>query len=236
MTTTIERPRTGSDLLEGLRRERAAVYASGKVVDESGGVRPAWPVGIDEGRGGLLRDLVVREGARACLETGFAYGLSASFLLDGVLSQGGDGGRASGPLVTSVDPFQTSHWGGAGRALLRRAGVGAEHELHEGASELVLPQLVAEGQRFDLAFIDGDHRFEHAFIDVFYARRLVGPGRLIVLDDGWMPAVRRCAAFFEAHGLCAREPAPAGPGADKFILLRVTPGGDARAWDHHAEF
>ena len=41
-----------------------------------------------------------------------------------------------------------------------------------------------------LAFVDGDHRFEGVFLDLYFMTRLVTPGALVVVDDMWMPAVR----------------------------------------------
>jgi len=138
--------------------------------------------------------------------------------------------------VVSIDPFQSTQWRGAGRRLLRESGVEHLHSLLEEKAESALPRLIAEGARFDLALIDGDHRFEYAFVDVFFARRLLGSGKLIVMDDGWMPSVRKCAAFFEAAGLCGREPTPVGSPLSKFILLRVTSEGDAREWNEFTNF
>src|SRR5262249_2356606 len=160
------------------------------------------PTGMAPDRGEALRALVIAEEARTCLETGFAFAMSSSFILEGLLShaEGPDGSR-----LASIDPMQTPHWKGAGRRHLREAGVAQLHELIEEKSEAALPRLVSELRRFDMAFIDGDHRFESVFVDVLYSRRLVGPDRLIVVDDAWMPAVRKAAAFFESAGLCRRE-------------------------------
>jgi len=220
-----------TDLRGSLRAARERIYASGKIEGEDGVARAVWPVGLTAERGEALRGLVVRERAMACVETGFGMGMSASFLLEGAMEVGGERAR-----VVSMDPFQTSQWGGAGRRHLREAGAGDRHVLCGERSEMVLPRMVAEGgegAKFDFAFIDGDHRFEHAFIDVFYARRLVGPGRVVVVDDAWMPSVRKCAGFFESAGLCAVEK---GAGLEKFVVMRVMSAGDERAWDQFAEF
>jgi predicted O-methyltransferase YrrM len=213
---------------------REALYTSGRILGEDNTPRDLWPVGLTRERGQALRDLVIHERATRCLETGFAYGLSASFLLEGSLTVQPE--TTTGPRVTSIDPFQTTQWRGAGRRFLKEAGLSHLHTLHESRSESALPQLIAHGERFDFAFIDGDHRFESAFLDIFFARRLLGPSKLIVVDDAWMPAIQKAAAFFTSANLCQREPTPEGAPLSKFILLRVDATGDALEWDHFAEF
>jgi predicted O-methyltransferase YrrM len=229
---------TLNPLVTPLRTAREALYTSGRTIGEDGQPREIWPVGLTRERGEALRDLVVRERAVHCVETGFAYGLSASFLLEGSLVVEPTEATAS-PRVTSIDPFQTSQWRGAGRRFLRDAGTDALHRLIEERSEAALPRLIAEARGshpFDLAFIDGDHRFEGVFLDIFYARRLVGNGNLIVVDDAWMPAIQKAAAFYESAGLCRREATPEGSPLSRFILLRVDAAGDEREWDHFANF
>jgi hypothetical protein len=68
-------------------------------------------------------------------------------------------------------------------------------EFHEEGSEVVLPRLLSEGRRFDLAFIDGNHRFEAVIVDTIYCGRLLQEGRIVFVDDTQLPAVRRAVAF-----------------------------------------
>ncbi|HMN41781.1 MAG TPA: class I SAM-dependent methyltransferase [Phycisphaerales bacterium] len=223
--------------LHRLRSTREALYTSGRILGEDDHPRDLWPVGLTHERGQALRDLVIRERATRCLETGFAFGLSASFLLEGSLTVQPE--PIAHPRVTSIDPFQTTQWRGAGRRFLKEAGLTLLHTLLEFRSESALPQLISEhggGQQFDFAFIDGDHRFESAFLDIFFARRLLGPGKLIVVDDAWIPAIQKAAAFFTSATLCRQEPTPEGSPLSKFILLHVDAEGDAREWDHFAQF
>jgi predicted O-methyltransferase YrrM len=72
-------------------------------------------------------------------------------------------------------------------------------EVIEEESQLALPRLVSEGREFDLAFVDGDHRFEGVFLDLYFMTRLVRPGGLVVVDDMWMPAVRTAVAYVERN-------------------------------------
>jgi predicted O-methyltransferase YrrM len=65
---------------------------------------------------------------------------------------------------------------------------------------------VGEGRQFDFAFIDGDHRFDGAFLDLYYMTRLVRPGGLIVLDDLWMPSIRMAVSYGEKNLDLTLEP------------------------------
>jgi predicted O-methyltransferase YrrM len=100
-------------------------------------------------------------------------------------------------------------------------------EVIEEESQLALPRLVSEGREFDLAFVDGDHRFEGVFVDLYFMTRLVRPGGLVVVDDMWMPAVRTAVAYVERNLAATMEP-DALPNAFRWRrrrLSRGVPGG-----------
>ena len=238
-SSTIEiEPAAG--LQASLKRAREAIYATGTIAPEDGAPRDVASAGVLPDRGEALRRVLLTEKAASCVETGFAFGMSSSFILDALL--GAPPNAAIGeaapkePLLISMDPWQSMAFGGAGRRHLREAGVSHLHTLFEEDSALVLPRLLAQDRKFNAAFIDGDHRFDGVFVDVFYACRLVGPGRLVIVDDLWMPAVRKCVAFFTSSGICTVETRPEIPTSDKFALLRVLHGGESRKWDHWVEF
>jgi len=228
--------RERSSFQESLRQVRAEIFRSGKILGANGTSVEVWPIGLTDSRGQILRELVVREQAKSCIETGMAYGMSTSFLMEGCLESHCQRPSHSDPLVTSIDPFETSQWGSAGKLQLKNASVEKFHALHEMCSELVLPRLVLNKESFDFAFVDGDHRFEHAVLDIFYFRRLLGPDRLIVVDDAWMPSVQKACHFFVSADLCKAETYGLGDAEAKFIVLRVTSKGDCREWDHFRDF
>jgi hypothetical protein len=101
----------------------------------------------------------------------------------------------------AIDPFQATRFSGCGLQFLEDAGVSGLVEHRAERSEVALPRLLGEGRTFDLAFVDGDHRFDGVFVDLFYLGRLVRPGGVVFLDDYQLPAVERAASFFLAN-LC----------------------------------
>jgi hypothetical protein len=43
----------------------------------------------------------------------------------------------------------------------------------EEESQVALPRLMSDGLRLDLAFVDGDHRFDPAFVDLYLVSRSI---------------------------------------------------------------
>jgi predicted O-methyltransferase YrrM len=61
--------------------------------------------------------------------------------------------------------------------------------LFHGPADKHLPRLVDGGEAFDLMLIDGGHRFDDAFIDAHYAKSLLRPGGIMLIDDVQMAGV-----------------------------------------------
>ena len=53
----------------------------------------------------------------------------------------------------------------------------------KGYSNAVLPQLIDEGERFDVVFIDGSHAYADVVIDSQYGWRLLKSGGVLIWDD-----------------------------------------------------
>jgi predicted O-methyltransferase YrrM len=229
----------GQAAKSGLTEFLAEAYASGHVLDKAGVEVPLEPHSVTREQGEALTRLTVSEGAERTVEVGLALGMSSLFLCRAVLERGG--------RHVTIDPFQRESWNGAGLRTLRDAGVETMVEVIEEESQLALPRLVREGREFDLAFIDGDHRFEGVFIDLYFVTRLVRPGGLVVVDDTWMPSVRLAVAYVERNLGAALQPdavpdgfrwrrrlplehgVPRGRGA--MAVLRLPRERPALAWD-----
>jgi predicted O-methyltransferase YrrM len=181
-----------------LERFLVEAYRKGSVLDDHGRDAALAPHSIERAQGEALRDLAVAEGAHRTVEVGLALGMSALFLCQAVLRHGG--------RHVAIDPFQRESWDGAALRTLREAGVEGFVEVIEEESQLALPRLVTEGRQFDFAFVDGDHRFEGVFLDLYFMTRLVKPGGLIVVDDMWMPSVRMAVAYVERNLGVTLEP------------------------------
>jgi predicted O-methyltransferase YrrM len=47
--------------------------------------------------------------------------------------------------------------------------------------------LLERNEKFDLAFIDGWHTFDHTLLDAFLSYRMLNIGGLLIIDDVQMP-------------------------------------------------
>jgi predicted O-methyltransferase YrrM len=141
-----------------------------------------------------LRDLLIAEGVETVVEVGLAYGRSALAIGEALVVVG-----ARRPRHVIIDPFQATEWSNVGWRLLRSAGLEPIARLMLQPSSLALPQLVAEGFTADAAFVDGSHRFHEVFVDLYFLRKLVRPGGIVVLDDHWWPSVATAARYFEMN-------------------------------------
>jgi predicted O-methyltransferase YrrM len=167
------------------------LYARGTLVGRTGTEFKVYPTGLVREKGDELCALVAAERPETTIETGFAYGLSSLFICRGLMEAGREGFRH-----LAMDPLQKRLFDDVGLDNFERAGLADRLEFHENCSGYVLPRLVEEGRRFDFAFVDGDHRFESVFIDLYFMFRLVKPGGLIVVDDMWMPSVRAAVDYW----------------------------------------
>jgi predicted O-methyltransferase YrrM len=141
-----------------------------------------------------LRDLLIAEGVETVVEVGLAYGSSALAIGEALVSVG-----ARRPLHVIIDPLQASEWSNVGWQMIQSAGLGTIARLVLQPSSMALPQFIAEGLTADAAFVDGSHRFHEVFVDLYFLRKIVRPGGVIVLDDQWWPSVRTAARYFELN-------------------------------------
>lgn len=179
-----------------------------------------------------LRRWVLKEKARNAIEIGLAYGYSALHICEGLVS--GNGADAKHVVI---DPWQSIESGFAGCGLknLGKAGVHDMVEVFEDESQLVLPRLVREGRQFDFAFIDGNHRFDAVFLDLYFLGRLVKKEGIVFLDDYNLPGIRSAAAFFIKNiGWTVEE---IGEGEEREWVVLRTPGGeDTRDFTFFVDF
>jgi predicted O-methyltransferase YrrM len=176
-----------------VRRYVDRLYEQGHVEGEDGSCTPLDPHALAEVDVREIRNLAVSESVGTTLEVGLGLGLGTLSLCEALLEVGHPGAQH-----VVVEPFPDD-FGGAGRRTLRAAGVDdmVEH-IHE-ESQLALPRLAVEGRCFDMALIDGDHRFEGVFLDLCFADRLVRPRGLVVVDDLWMAAIRLAVSYVERN-------------------------------------
>jgi predicted O-methyltransferase YrrM len=141
-----------------------------------------------------LRDILVAHDAHVVIEIGLAYGNSALAIGEALCWTG-----ATEISHIIIDPFQATSYENVGWDALKAAGVAAQCALIEEPSSIALARFVADGFTADAAFVDGSHRFHEVFVDLYFLRKLVRPGGLILLDDAEVPSVSAALRYFDLN-------------------------------------
>jgi predicted O-methyltransferase YrrM len=212
-------------VIDRLVREGTAVAAS------DGTVHRVFPVAIEPTEGEALRYWVIREGAIRTIEVGLGYGIAALFMCEGLVANG-----AANARHVVLDPNQATRLANCGLQFLEEAGVSRLLEFLPLPSEIALPRFLAEGRHFDLAFVDGNHRFDGVFLDLIYLGRLVRPGGVIVVDDYQLPSVLRAVSFCTSNLRWTVEGQSTDDRRHHWVVLRTPPGPIERGFDHFVEF
>lgn len=161
---------------------------------------------------------------KTTLEIGLAYGYSTLFFLAAVRENGF--GRHS-----AVDPFQCD-WHGIGLCQPRTLGMSDTFRFIEEKSSAALVHLADRGETFAVIFIDGGHRFDDVLVDFTLSAELCPIGGCIILDDMWMPSIRRAVAFIRSNRKDFEEiKTPVW----NFVAFRRI-GEDTREWNHYVEY
>ncbi len=142
----------------------------------------------------LVRDLLIAERVETVIEVGLAYASSALAIAEALVTV-----DPPHPRHVIIDAFQDREYSDVGWSLLRDAELGPAATLIRAWSSIALPRLVTEGLVADAAFVDGSHRFHEVFVDLYYLRKIVRPGGLIVIDDDWTPSVRAAVRYYEQN-------------------------------------
>ena len=142
----------------------------------------------------ILRDVLVAERARVVIEIGLAYGSSALAIGEALCLNG-----SADVSHVVIDPYQAAAYDDVGRDALAAAGLAERTTFIGEASSIALPRLLTGGFGADAAFVDGSHRYHEVFVDLYFLRRLVRPGGLIVLDDASLPSVAAALRDFDLN-------------------------------------
>ena len=216
---------TTRQVLDRLLRERAAIARS------DGSAHDLFPVAIDATEGEALRGWVEREDATRTIEIGLGYGIAALFTCEGLLANGNPGAHH-----VAIDPYQSRRFANCGLQFLDEAGVADMVEHHVAESQIVLPRLLAEGRTFDLAFVDGNHRFDGVFLDLVYLGRLVRGGGIVFADDYQLPSVTCAVSFCTTNLDWEIEQVSTEDALHHWAVLRTPVAPRERRFDHFVDF
>ena len=208
------------------------LVGDGTVTARSDGtVHALSPIAMAAAEGEAIRSWIVSEGAGCTIEIGLGYGISALSACEGLLTVAGPAARH-----VVIDPNQSTGFASCGLQVLEEAGVSGLVEHYAEESQIVLPRLLADGRRFDLAVVDGNHRFDAVFVDLYYLGRLLRPGGIMFLDDWQLPGIARAAGFFKSNLGWSIVEVNSAQAAHHWAVLRTSTKPDTRPFDYFADF
>lgn len=174
--------------LKELLATRQIVGRSGKVFDELNALST-------ENNLQVLRKIALDLKAESTLEIGLAFGASCLTLA----ATHRDLSQVPNQQHVAIDPYQSTVWDDSGKLILEKARLSKYVDVYEKFSHLILPQLLHEGRKFDLIYIDGSHIFEDVFIDFYYSDKLLVKQGVILFDDSSDPHVHKVTNFIETN-------------------------------------
>lgn len=138
--------------------------------------------GVSKEDGEFLQKIISENKFKNTIEVGCAYGISSLYICAAT-------SQYDNYFHTIIDPFQKD-WKNIGVLNLKRNNWN-NFELIEKLSEIALPQLLEKNKKYDFAFIDGWHTFDHVMIDFFYINRMLEVGGVITFHDLDMPSQKK---------------------------------------------
>lgn len=179
--------------MDNLARKRIEeISSSSQVVAEMDKTtHHIFPVSVDPDEGKSLQKLVKKENPEIVIEIGLGYGFAAL----NVFAAKNLSEESKFRFIT-IDPNQERGFSNIGLQLLREVEVFDYVEFYSAPSELVLPRLIEAKEEANFAVVDGNHRFEHVFVDLVFLGRLLKPGSLIFLDDLQLRGIQKAVSFF----------------------------------------
>lgn len=208
------------------------ISSSGQVVAEMDKMtHDIFPVSLDLDEGKSLQKFVQDEDPQTVIEIGLGYGFAALNVFAAKNLS-----KESDFRFITIDPNQNSRFSNVGLQLLREVDVFEYVEFHSDSSELVLPRLVIAKEEADFAVVDGNHRFEHVFVDLFFLGRILKTGSLIFLDDMQLPGIKKAVSFFVKNLEWKIEKEAQSSKYHKWAVLRTRPEVLGRSYDSFTDF
>lgn len=142
-----------------------------------------------------LRKLMLETNPEKTLEIGFGFGGSALVFS----ASHRDLKHSPQRQHIVLDPLQESVWDSSGLLATERAGLSQYLDFRQRFSAVELPNIIEQGDRFGLVYIDGSHLFEDVFVDAYFVIRLLSKGGIVAFDDSAKTPVAKVLRFIRTN-------------------------------------
>jgi predicted O-methyltransferase YrrM len=160
------------------------------------------------------------------LEIGMAYGFSTVYFLAAIKANN------MGHHV-AMDPFEINDWHGIGLKKVQELGMDSSFQLMQEYDIFGLPDMAREKLKFDVIFIDGNHRFDDVLLDFTLSDYVCADQGCIILHDLWMPSIKRVAKFIKNNR--SDYEIQEDILAPRMMVFKKI-AGDKRPWNHYISF
>jgi predicted O-methyltransferase YrrM len=155
------------------------------------------------------------------IETGLAYGVSASYII-----------AATEKQHIAIDPYQQEGYKNLGLDNVQKLDLAQHLQFENDLSHNVLPRLLKENKQFDFALMDGAHKFDQIFVDFYYLDLLLEKRGYIFIHDTWMRSTATLLSWIKNNKKSYYF--HKSPLQSFAIIQKVGP--DIRAWHHFKSF
>ncbi len=218
--------------IERLDKKISEISRSGHLTSKfDGKPHEIFPVAIAPLEGRAIQSWLKVERASSVIEIGLGYGFATLNAFAALLRSGNKDAS-----YFAIDPNQESRFSNIGLNFLYEFFDADRVEFSGEPSERILPQLVSKDRSFDFAIVDGNHRFDGVFIDLFYLEKLLRPGCVIFLDDYQLPAIRKAVDFFHKNLEWTIEEVSERSELHQWAVVRTSRKRIDRAYDFFVDF
>jgi len=186
---------------------------------------PDKPISISKEEGEFIYSFLKEKGIKKTIETGLAFGCSTAYIISATLSP-----------HYAIDPFPED-FDNLGLKNIKKLKLEKYLRFEKDFSHNVLPRLLKNGVNFDFAFIDGDHKFDGAFIDFYYIDLLLNQKGYVLFHDTWLRSIQLVTKWIETNKpnyILVKTPLSNLRMFQKIKKLQI--GESDRRWNHFKEF
>jgi predicted O-methyltransferase YrrM len=160
------------------------------------------------------------------LEIGFAYGFSTLYFLAYIESN-------NRGIHTAIDPFEEDYWHGIGLQNIKELNMESSFQFIPDYDLYAIPELAKKNQKFDVIFIDGDHRFDYVLLDFTLCDHILSDNGYIIFHDVGMPAIKKVVRFIYRNRLDYQVQKDIH---SSHMLVFKKISDDQRKWNHYSSF
>jgi predicted O-methyltransferase YrrM len=184
------------------------------------------PTRITPEQGMCIYNLCQTVKPQKTLEIGFAYGFSNLFFLVSIKSN-------NGGSHTAMDPFEEIYWHGIGLKKTEEHNMDPFFQFIPDYDMFAIPELAEKNQKFDVIFMDGDHRFDYVLLDFTLCDHIISDNGYIILHDSSMPSIKKAVKFIKKNRSDYQVQKDLSS-PQMLIVKKISD--DKRDWNHYRSF